>query len=129
MKKKKDKKETVQYEVVESLLKHRVNSLEEKVKELDSGIKKRLDLNVHVLGNLGTKGLRIKGKLKRLRYRNTTTSEISHISHLEIELAKIEVQKNSEMLDCFREVFKMREQLQESRQELVKERLKLKLLE
>lgn len=119
----------MQDEIVDSLLKHRVNSLEEKIEELDSGINERFDLNVHAMGTLGTKVLRIKEKLKRLQYRNITTGEISNISHLEIELAKIEIQKNTEMLDCFRDIFKMREHLQDSKQELVKERLKLKLLE
>lgn len=123
------KKEVEEEDIVEKLFNLQVKNLEEHVKELDGKIEERLGLSNRVLNSLGNKALTFQNNIKQLRYNVFPDRAQNLISHFEVELAKIGVQKNKEWLDCFRDVSMLREKLQELTKELKKERLKLKLLE
>ena len=129
MKDYKNRKESEKDDVVENLLRQPVKNLEQRVKELDIEIEERLKLNVETLTKLGTQQISFNERARQLHYSAALGNTLSTKSHFEIEVSKIEVQKNREMLDCFRDISKLREQLVEARQNLEKERLKLKLVE
>ena len=125
MKDYKGKKEAEQTDVVDDLLKQPVKNLEDRVKQLENEIKDRLNLNIDTLSKLGTQQLFFKERARQLHY----TAPFTTKSQFEIETARLEVQKNREMLDCFRDISRLQEQLRESTEELKRERLKLKLTE
>jgi|GEM_PF-6302713 len=124
-----DKKEVEEEDIVEKFLSLQVTNLEEHVKELDEKIEERLDLSNRVLNGLGNEALTFQKNIRRLRYNVFQDKVQNLISNFEVELAKIENQKNKEWLECFRDVSILKEKHQEMKKELNKERLKLKLLE
>ena len=75
------------------------------------------------LSNLGTHKLQLEGKIWQMRYSGININVL-----LEKELAKTEIGETDELISYFRDVSRLKEKLQDAREEFELEREKKKLV-
>lgn len=123
------RKEVEQDDIVETLLRLPVKNLEERVKKFEKEIQKRLNIEVETLTSLGTHQLFFKERARQLHYASAIGNALNTKTHFEIEISKLGIQKTKEILDCFRDISKLQDSIREAREDLLRENLKLKLIE
>ena len=116
-------------DLVDTLIRLPVKNLEERVNELERELEERLKLNSETLARLGTEQLKFEEKSRQRRYNGMVSGLLNVKSRFDIEIAKLEIQKNDEMLSCFRDVSNMHDRLRELTEKLEKEKIKLRFSE
>ncbi|MBN4081457.1 hypothetical protein JYT44_03740 [Caldithrix abyssi] len=122
------KKDELQNEIIDALLKLPVKNLLNRIHDLEKQVETRLELHLDLLCLLETQQMFFKEKSKLLHYSILPTG-LSVKTNLELEVGKIEIQKGNELVGCFRDVLKLKDQIRSAREELNKEYLKSRLLE
>ncbi|MCP4603474.1 MAG: hypothetical protein GY847_23640 [Proteobacteria bacterium] len=113
---------------VEALLGLPARNLESRIKQLEGEIKQRRQISQDTLLVLGTQKLRLEDRLFRLRYSATPGDPFALDRTLGQQSARLDESVQNERTDCFRDVIRLRERLQEAREELAFEKQKHVLL-
>lgn len=123
------RKEAEKDELVDTLLGLPVKNLRQRVRELEEKLDERLELNHDRMARLGTQQLKFEDKVWQHRYNGASGKGDATIQRFEVEIAKLENQKHDEMLACFRDISRLQEQLREAKEELEREKLKMRFVE
>ena len=116
-------------ELVDTLLGLPVKNLRQMVNQLEEKLDERLDLNRDRMASLGTQQLNFEEKVWQHRYNGASGKGDATMQHFELEIAKVENQKHDEMLACFTDISSFQEQLREAKEDLEREKLKLRFME
>lgn len=122
------KKDDLQNEVIDILLKLPAKNLLIRVRDLEKQVEKRLELHLDLLCLLETQKIFFKEKSRQLHY-SIFPANLSVKTSLELEVGRIEIQKGKELVDCFRDVINLQEQIRAAKEELEKGILKSRLIE
>lgn len=130
MKKRNTEKEDEVDEIVDTLLGLPVKNLEERIKQLETEVQMRAIIRNGALSSFGTHQLRLKEKLRQVHYRSAINgSALARKTTLEQEMAQTEFRKIDEWLAYFKDIIKLQDDLQHTREELALEREKRRLVE
>ena len=116
-------------DIVETLLRLPTKNLESRIKQFESEVKERQQFRNNALSTLGTHKLRLEDQLQRLRYFLSPGQGLQINQGFLTEIIRLEGNIIDEVIACFRDVSRLREKLQEAREELEASRQKLKLIE
>jgi len=114
---------------VEALLGLPARNLESRIKQLEAEIKQRRQISQDTLSVLGTQKLRLDDRLFRLRYLATPSDPLMLERTLGWQNLQLDQSIGNEAMVCFRDIDRLKERLQEAREELAFEKQKLALLE
>ncbi len=129
MEKRNQEKEDEVDEIVDTLLELPVKNLEERMKQLETEIQMRAIIRNGALSSLGTHQLRLEENLRQVHYRSAINgSALARKTALEQEMARTEFRKIDEWLAYFKDVIKLQDDLQHTREELALEREKRRLV-
>jgi len=115
-------------DIVAALLGLPVSNLEDRIKYLEYEITYRQVLRDSNLSNIGTNQVRLKDEAWHLRYIPVFNPAFNHISHLKREIALLESGRINEWLSCFRDISRLKERLQQAKEELNMEKEKRRLV-
>ena len=116
-------------EIVDTLLDLPVKNLEQRIKDLGTEITMRTIIRNGALSSMGTHQLRLEESLRQMHYRSAVNgSALSRRTALEQEMARTEFRKLEEWLSYFRDASRLRERLQEAKEDLALEREKRRLV-
>lgn len=110
-------------EIIDTLIGIPAKNLENKIKELEAEINMRRNVLNEALTGLGTRGLQLEEKIWQMRYSGININVL-----LEKELSRTEIRKTDELISYFRDVSRLKEKLQDAREELALEKEKRKLV-
>lgn len=112
-----------EHDIINALLNVSKHNLEQRIKLLENELVNRQRIFDKVMTNLGTNKIRLEDRLHRFRYVGFQGREmmIRDLSHLDFKIV-------SEWTEFFRDMFRIKEKLQETRSELRVERFKKKLV-
>jgi len=116
-------------DILKTFLELPKKNLETRIKHFEDEIKTRQTLSNKALSGLGTHQLQIKDKLWRLRYVSMLNEGFIVNRDFIKQLINLEEQKFKETINCFNDILRLKEKLQEAREELELDRQKLKLIE
>ena len=129
MEKRKLEKEDEVDEIVDTLLDLPVKNLEQRIKDLGTEITMRAIIRNGALSSMGTHQLRLEEGLRQMHYRSAVNgSALSRRTALEQEMARTEFRKLDEWLLYFGDVSRLRERLQEAKEDLALESEKRRLV-
>ena len=129
MEKRKTEKEDEVDEIVDTLLDLPVKNLEQRIQDLETEITMRAIIRNGALSSMGTHKLRLEENVRQMHYRSAVNgSALSRRTALEQEMARTEFRKLDEWLSYFRDASRLRERLQDAREELALEREKRRLV-
>lgn len=114
---------------VESLLGLPAVNLESRIKQLEAEIKQRHQISQDTLSVLGTQKLRLDDQLFRQRYLATAGDPLVLERTLGWQKLQLDQSIGNEVVMCFGDIGRLKERLQEAREELAFEKQKLALLE
>jgi hypothetical protein len=103
--------------IVDTLLELPIKNLFSRIYELENEIHFRQSLRDNALTKLSTHQLRLKEKLRQLRYASSDTA-LSRKMSFEFEIIKLESQKINERLTYFRDITGLQERIQQAKEEL-----------
>ena len=115
-------------DIVDTIIELPVKNLENKIKEIETEIIMRKGILNEALTGLGTRGLQLEEKIWQMRYSGILGSAINVRTDLEKELARTEIRKTDEWVSYFRDVSRLKEELQNAREEIALEKEKRKLV-
>ena len=110
-------------EIVDTIIELPAKNLEKRIKEIEAEIWMRRNILNEALTGLGTRGLQLEEKIWQMRYSGININVL-----LEKELAGTEIRKTDECISYFRDVSRLKEKLQDAREELELEKEKRKLV-
>ena len=116
-------------EIIDTIIELPEKNLEKRINEIESEISVRRSILNEALLNLGTQKLQLEGKIWQLRYSSLLGFTFSVKVGLEKELARTEIRKTDEWISYFRDVSRLKEKLQDAREELALEKEKRRLVE
>jgi len=122
-------KESEEDDVVDTLLKLPAKNLESRLRQLESDVRQRHDLRNHALSTLGTHKLQLKDQSFRLRYASLSNTGFQTSQDCLREIIRLDQSIISEMISCFQDVLRLKENIQEAQEELELEKQKLLLIE
>ena len=110
-------------DIITDLLNVTKTNLEDKIKLLENELINRQRIFDEVMTNLGTNKIRLEDRLRRFRYIGFQGREmmIRDLSHLDFKIV-------SEWTEFFRDMFNIKEKLQDVKSELILERFKEELI-
>jgi len=111
-------------EIIDTLIEIPAKNLENKINELEKEINMRRNILNEALSNLGTKKLQLEGKIWQMRYSGININVL-----LEKELARTEIRETDEWISYFRDVSRLKEKLQDAKEEFELEKKKRKLVQ
>lgn len=114
---------------VEALLGMPARNLESRIKQLECEISQRHQLSQDTLSELGTQHLRLDDQLFRLRYSAFPGDPLVLDRTLGQQRLRLDESIQNERTGCFRDIIRLKEQVQEAREELAVEKQKLAMLE
>jgi hypothetical protein len=120
------KKENEEDDIVDTLIRIPVKSLEERVKLLENEIRTRKTLSGDAICRLGTQQLYLEAGMRQFQYSTALGSSFN--KNLKFQFINLEMQKIKEKIDCFRDVSKLEEKLLYVKEDLEMERQKFKLI-
>ena len=115
-------------EIVSVLLGLPSKNLEARIKELEQEIQERQKMRNHILSKLGTHRIRLKDHKKNLEYISLIGQSPAVLHGIAGDLLKIETSMAGELKNGFRDISRLKERLQEAREELEMERQKLAMI-
>ena len=110
-------------EIIDTLIELPEKNLENKINELEKEISMRRNILNEALSNLGTQKLQLEGKIWQMRYSGININVL-----LEKELSRTEIRETDELISYFRDVSRLKEKLQDAREELELEKQKRRLV-
>lgn len=113
---------------IEVLLGLPAKNLESRIKQFEAEIKQRYQLSWDVLSEFGTQKLRLNDRLSSLRYAATPSDPFVLDRTLGQQRLRLDESIQNERIASFRDVIRLKEQLQEAREELAFEKEKHALL-
>lgn len=113
---------------VEALLDLPARNLESRLKQLEAEIKQRQQISQDTLSVLGTQKLRLDDRLFRLRYSASPGDPTGLDRTLSQQRVRLDESVQSERVACFRDTVRLKEQMQEAREDLAVENQKRELL-
>lgn len=116
-------------EIVETLLRLPAHNLESRIAEVELQIQRRQSIQDQTLSTLGTLRLQVEYRIWRLRYAFLLPHGPQSLESARQQLLQLESLVASEHRNGFLDTLKLREQLQEAREELALASERLKLLE
>jgi hypothetical protein len=120
------KKENEEDDIVDTLIRIPVRSLEERVKLLENEIRTRKILSDDAICRLGTQQLYLETGMRQFQYSTALGSSFN--KNLKFQFINLEIQKIKEKIDCFRDISKLEEKLLYAKEELEIERQKFNLI-
>ena len=126
MKKQKKSKDEEDY-LFQALIDAPAKNLERRIQEIESEIGERRKLSFEIDAKLSTQQIRLEEELWRNRY-NANTNNWSQ-RNLGLKFIDLEIQRQREMVDSFRDMSRFRERLINAQEESEVEKLKKKLIE
>ena len=115
-------------EIVETLLDQPVGNLEERIRRIESELGMRQVIFSAAMDGLGTHRIRLEENLEKLWYSSVLGLDSGRRAALEQEFFRTQNNEIVERLDYFKDASKLRERLQEAKEELALEREKRRLL-
>lgn len=115
-------------EIVETLLDQPVGNLEERIKRIENELGTRQVIFDAAIEMLGTHRIQLKDDLDKLWYSSLLGLDFGRRAALEQELFRTRNNEMVERLDYFKDASKLRERLQEAKEELALEREKRRLV-
>ena len=115
-------------ELVEALLKLPSKNLETRITAIESEIDERQNMRNHVLTKLQTHKAQLKGHKERLKYVSLSGQSPEVLQRVASDLLKIDNSMAIELKDCFRDISRLKERLQEAREEFEIEKKKLAMI-
>jgi exonuclease VII large subunit len=115
-------------ELVEALLKLPSKNLEARINAIESEIDERHKMRNHVLTKLQTHKTQLKGHKERLKYVSLSGQSPEVLQRVVSDLLKIDNSMAIELKDCFRDISRLKERLQEAREEMEIERQKFAMI-
>lgn len=122
MEKRKSKEREID-EIVDTIIDLPAKNLEKRIEEIEAEINMRRNVLNEALTGLGTRGLQLEEKIWQMRYSGININVL-----LEKELSRTEIRKTDELISYFRDVSRLKEKLQDAREELELEKEKRKLV-
>ena len=116
-------------DIIEALLRLPTRNLESRIRQLEKEIATRQRLSDKVLSTLGTHQLQLKQRLKRLYYIGALGNGFNVKKDCEGQILKLEELIINEMIACFKDMLQLKEKLQEAREELAMDKVKLTLMD
>lgn len=116
-------------EIVETLLRLPAHNLETRIAELESQLNQRQSIQDQILSTLGTLRLRVEDRIWRFRYAFLLPHGPQSLESARQQLLHLESLLASEKRNSFLDTLRLREQLQEAREELSLAQERLLLLE
>ena len=113
---------------VEALLGLPARNLESRIKQLETEISQRHQISQKTLSELGTQKLRLDDQLFRLRYLATAGDPLVLERTLGWQKLQLDQSIGNEVVMCFGDIGRLKERLQEAREELAVEDQKRALL-
>lgn len=110
-------------EKIDTLIGIPAKNLENKINELEAEINMRRNVLNEALTGLGTRGLQLEEKIWQMRYSGININVL-----LEKELSRTEIRETDELISYFRDVSRLKEKLQDAREEFELEKEKRKLV-
>ena len=115
-------------EIVETLLDQPVGNLEERIKRIENELGTRQVIFDAAIEMLGTHRIQLKDDLDKLWYSSLLGLDFGRRAALEQELFRTQNNEMVERLDYFKDASKLRERLQETKEDLALEREKRRLV-
>jgi hypothetical protein len=115
-------------DIVDTIIELPVKNLENKIKEIETEIIMRKSILNEALMSLGTRGFELEKKIWQMRYAGMFEFTFRTKTDLEKELARTEMRKTDEWVSYFRDVSRLKEELQNARENLALESEKQKLV-
>ena len=115
-------------EIVETLLDQPVGNLEERVKLIETELGMRQVIFKSTMDGLGTRRIRLNDNLDKLWYSSVLGLDSGRRAALEQELFRTQNNEMDEWLAYFKDASKLREGLQEAKEDLALEREKRRLV-
>lgn len=115
-------------EIVGTIIALPSKNLEKRIKEIEDELNIRRSILNEALLNLGTRGIQLEEIIWQMRYSGILGSAINVKVTLEKELARTENRKADEWISYFRDVSRLKERLQDAKDELELEKVKRKLV-
>ncbi len=115
-------------EIVEGLLQLPSKNLETRIKAIESEIDERHKMRNHVLTKLQTHKAQLKSHKERLKYVSLSGQSPEVLQRVVGDLLKIDNSMSIELKDCFRDISRLKERLQEAREEFEIEKKKLAMI-
>lgn len=115
-------------ELVEALLRLPSKNLETRIDSIETEIKEREQMRNHILSKLETFKGQLKSHKERLKYLPSTGQSQTIVQKIAGELLKIDIGIGQELKDCFKDISRLKERLQEAREEFEMEKKKLALV-
>jgi len=120
------KRENEEDDIVETLIRIPVRSLEERVKLLENEIRTRKALSGEAIAKIGTQQLHLEAGMRQFQY--STAFGSSFNKNLKFQFINLEIQKIKEKIDCFRDISNLEEKLLSIKEDLEMEKQKIKLI-
>lgn len=122
------KKEDKTDDIVRELLELPSKSLEVRIKQLEREIKERETINRKITSNIGTQELTLQDQLWRLRYVSPMVNAFRANRDFQQKLLKLSSERSFEQLSCFKDISRLKSELQTATQELEMAKHKLNLV-
>lgn len=114
-------------EQIERILRLPARNLESRIAELESAVRERQQISWDALSGLGTERLRLEERLHRMRYAGLAGG----ISQAEVTMKRNQVSLDQtviqELVNCFNDVQRLKDQLRQAKEELQLEKQKFNL--
>ena len=110
------------------LLRIPVENLETRIKEIEKEIKERIRIKERNLADLEHERKRFEKKNNELNFNKFHSHFLSRRTTLEIQMLGIEKAKQQEIVSCFRDLQRLRQELRKAKEDVKREREKSKLI-
>ena len=116
-------------DIVTVLLSLPVKNLEHRISQLEKEIRNRQSLSDQILSEVATRQIRLEERIKHLCYHTVFSPGFRAKLEFESQCLKLESLKIHELTTCHSDLSEWREKLQDAREQLAKDRLKLNIID
>lgn len=103
-------------------------NLESRIKELEAAVKERQKISWDALSVLGTEKLRLEDRLDRMRYAGLAGGVSPIEATMRRNKMNLDQTVTGELVGCFNDIQRLKDQLREAREELALEQQRLQLV-
>ena len=115
-------------DLIEGLLQLPSKNLESRIKAIETEIDERHKMRNHVLTKLQTHKTQLKDHKERLKYVSLSGQSSEILQRVVGDLLKIDNSMAIELKECFRDISRLKERLQDAREEFEIEKKKLAMI-
>ncbi len=116
-------------DIIGEILKIPVETLEERIKEIENEIKERERIRNEIIEEIEHEKRKLEEKIRKLYYFEFMNPALAHTRAMfEMEILQLEKAKQREITEAFRDLLIIKKELRDLKEKLKKEKKKLKLI-